>query len=423
MTAASVAEGSNGTQAARTLRDNGMRAVLDKYIYEVTITGYAANGDGVARLGDGRVVFVRGAARGDVCEVSIVSERSGSCRAEIIRIIEPSAHRIEPDCPVYNICGGCDFRHISYEEELRAKLRRLNEALRRIGGVSVQADEILTTGQPESYRNKVVFHTTIKDGRTVIGFYRAASHDICPIERCPLLRDELNETLRGMWADPPPAGNEIKLRVGVNGLADPVEEILDGLVFRMSKNSFFQVNSGAALLLYKRARAYADLSASETLLDLYCGVGSLTLFLGRDSGKAFGIESNPDAVADARKNAELNGLNNVDFVCADAADWKTIDTLPDCVVVDPPRRGLSQKVINKIMEASPSRLVYVSCDPATLARDVKLLNKYEPRQVCAVDMFPGTANVETVVLLSKLKSTTSIKVKIDLDKMLDIFSK
>ena len=368
-------------------------------IHTVTITGYGVNGEGVARLEDGRVVFVPGAVRGEECQVVIVSERSGSCRAEIVSIKKPSLHRIDPECPHYQKCGGCDFQHITYEEELWAKLRRLNDALERIGGTSIHADAILTTGHEKAYRNKAVFHTVVIDDVIKIGFYQASSHELCPVDRCLLLRDELNIALRGLWDNPPPAGAEIMLRVGANGMHEPVTEIMDGITFMMSKSSFFQVNTDAALLLYNKARAYANLSANETLVDLYCGVGTLTLFLGRDAGFALGVENNPDSVADAKRNAQLNEIKNVDFICADAADWDVSNLRPDCVVVDPPRRGLSASVIKKIMELSPSRIVYISCDPATLARDVKLLNKYEVREVCAVDMFPRTANVESCMLL------------------------
>jgi len=454
---------------------------LKNRAYTVEIIGYAAGGEGVARLEDGRVAFVRGGARGDVCEISITSESARSCRGEIVNLLSPSGDRVKPDCEAYPMCGGCDFRHITYEEELWAKLRRLNDALARIGGVSARAEEILSSGRRDAYRNKAVFHTAIVNGKTIVGFFRAGSREVCPVTRCLLLKEELNRALLDLWRDPPEAGTEITLRTGAGRVAKSVikrsgerarsadaraperaatrsdrdfvarsyaggiersgeraasrysgciVETLDGITFRMSGSSFFQVNTDAALILYRQARAYAGLSADETLVDLYCGVGSLTLFVGRDARRAIGVENNPYAIADARANAKIyarasakafagtnekdneidnaranagtNGLGftKFEFALADVAAWET-DIKPDCVIVDPPRQGLSSGAVSKIQELSPSRLVYISCDPATLARDINRLDKYEARKVCAVDMFPGTANVESCVLMVK----------------------
>ncbi len=350
----------------------------------VTVTGYAADGSGVARLSDGRVVFIPGGARGDVCEIALTKEHPRSCRAKIVRVLSPSPYRTEPDCPVYGECGGCDFRHITYEEELRAKLTRVNDALARIGGVSLPAEEILSTGQPDGYRNKAAFRS---DGN-VLGFYRAGSHEVVPIRQCTLLRPELNAALRAA-----PRNRDVTFA--------PDSEELDGLTFKRTGVSFFQVNTAAALLLYRKAREFAALRKNETLLDLYCGVGTLTLFLGRDAGRALGVEREASAVADARVNALHNRID-AEFIHADATAWDSGALRPDCVAVDPPRKGLSLGAVRKILELSPSRVVYLSCDPATLARDIRLLEGYKTRRVAAVDMFPRTANVETVALLCKI---------------------
>ena len=422
--------------------------------HTVSVTGYGSGGEGVARLDDGRVVFIRGAARGDELEIALTKEQPRSARADIVRVLTPSPYRIEPDCPVYPECGGCDFRHITYAEELDAKLRRVNDAIGRIGGLSARVDEILHTGQTDGYRNKAVFHS---DGVS-LGFYRTRSHDVISIDSCHLLSSDLNTALMSLRPGGDVAlrsgrnglgqplkslqsggevtlrsgrnglgqplkslnpdgevtlrsgrnglgqplkrlkpGGEVTLRSGLNGLSQPLEEELDGLVFHVS--GFFQVNTGAALLLYQKVREYAALSKNETLFDLYCGVGTMTLFVGRDAGHALGVELNPDAVDCARENALRNGLAHVEFVCADAANWDADAHKPDCVIVDPPRSGLSRGAINKILELSPSRVVYVSCDPATLARDLRLFDGYAVQDICAVDMFPRTANVECCCLL------------------------
>jgi len=359
----------------------------------VTVTGYSSGGEGIARLCDGRVVFIRGAARGDILEIKLNKLQSRSAQADIIRILTPSPNRVEPDCPVYPLCGGCDFRHVTYEEELQAKLWRVNDAMERIGGLSARVDSIIRTGQIGGYRNKTVLHS---DGKS-LGFYKAKSHEIVPIKKCALLKDDLNAALGNLSAQKPK--HDITLRSGRNGLRPPLEEELDGLVFRVA--GFFQINRDAALLLYNKAREYADLSKSDILVDLYCGVGSLTLYVGRDAGYAMGIEQNPDSVKAARVNARQNGYTHIEFISADAACWDANNLKPDCLIVDPPRKGLLKNTVAKILELSPKKIVYVSCDPATLARDIKALSGYTLADLSAVDMFPRTANIECCGLLRR----------------------
>jgi len=358
--------------------------------HTVTVTGYSSGGDGVARLDDGRVVFIRNAARGDVLEVKLTEERARSTRARIVKILAASRHRIGPECPFFMECGGCDFRHISYEEELDAKLRRVNDALKRIAGVSARAGEILCTGRTSGYRNKAVFHS---DGSSV-GFYRSGSHSVIPIDHCLLLKDDLNDKIKTLRP-----GGDITLRSGRNGPDMPYEEELDGLIFKIS--GFFQVNTDAALLLCQKVREYAGLTGNGVLIDMYCGVGTLTLFAGRDAGFALGIEHDREAVEAARFNARQNNLPNVEFIDADAAEWNTHFELPDCVIVDPPRKGMAPGAVRKVLELSPRKIIYVSCDPATLARDLRGLSGYGISDICAVDMFPRTANIECCCMLEK----------------------
>jgi len=356
----------------------------------VTVTGYSSSGEGVARLDDGRVVFISGAARGDILEIMLTKEQARSANADIVQIVSPSQHRIEPECAFYPGCGGCDFQHLTYEEELDLKLQRVNDAFSRIGKSAARVGEIFCTGQTGGYRNKATFHS---DGIS-LGYYRARSHDIIPIDRCLLLKDDLNNMLKSLVP-----GRGVTIRSGRNGLTPPLEEELDGLVYKVS--GFFQVNTEAALLLFKKVREYAAMSKKETLLDMCCGVGSMTLFVGRDAGKAFGVEQDAIAVKTARENARRNNMPHVGFYRADIAQWKSNGLKPDCVIVDPPRNGLSREAVYKILELSPKRIVYVSCDPATLARDLGALKGYSVREACAIDMFPRTANVECCCLLFK----------------------
>ena len=362
-------------------------------VHEITITGYGSGGEGVGRLEDGKVVFVRGACLDDVLNIKLTKDLSRSAWGEIIRVLKPSAYRVEPDCTHYPQCGGCDYRHMSYEHELDVKLKRVNDALERIGGLTARADEILCTGQTAGYRNKAVFHS---DGRAW-GFYAAGSHNVVPIERCALLKGDLNYALRGLTTDGD--AGEITIRSGRNGISPPLEEELDGFVFRIS--GFFQVNTEAALILFQKAREFAAMSKDETLVDLYCGVGSLTIFVGRDAGHAIGVELNSASIKAARENAQRNNFPHINFISSDVSKWDAGDIKPDCIIVDPPRNGLSKSTVKKIIQLAPKRIVYVSCDPATLARDIKALDGYNLVKACAVDMFPRTANVEVCGLLMK----------------------
>ena len=348
--------------------------------HTVEILDYSADGAGVARLGNGYVVFVDGAVRGDVCEIAITKALPRACCAKIEELIKPSAHRIKVDCPVFGRCGGCDYRHISYEEELFAKRKRVSDALRRIGSVEIEVEEILSTGKINGYRNNI----QLKSDKNKIGFYSKNSHEIVEIKKCLLVNEDMNEAIRQ---------GSVNIRTTTEKIGD--------LTFCISSEAFFQVNTEAALLLYEKAREYADLKPHEFLLDLYCGTGAITLFLGRGTKAALGVELNAAAIADAKENAARNGIKNVEFLCVDAAELDTSGLLPDCVTVDPPRKGLSPGALRKIEELAPARVIYISCDPATLARDIKRLESYEVKRASAVDMFPRTRHVECVVLLNR----------------------
>jgi tRNA/tmRNA/rRNA uracil-C5-methylase (TrmA/RlmC/RlmD family) len=288
------------------------------------------------------------------------------------------------DCPVFYECGGCDFRHISYEEELYAKRKKVNDALSKISGVNVKAEKVLSTGNIYNYRNNTQFKI---DGEK-IGFFRPGSHEVVGINQCLIASEQANKAIKN------------HKNTGIKSLQiRTATETLDNLKFNISPDSFFQVNTEAALLLYEKAAEYADLKPTETLLDLYCGTGSITLFLGRYAKTALGVELNASAVSDAKENAKLNNINNVDFLCADVSQLDVNIFKPDCIVVDPPRKGLSPDVIHKIDELKPSRIIYISCNPATLARDIKLFENYEVNRVSAVDLFPRTKHVEVIAKL------------------------
>ena len=450
--------------------------------HTVTIEGYGEGGMGVARI-DGRVVFVHGALRGEKCRVLILKTLKSVAFAKVLEVIEPSSERITPDCPYFPRCGGCTYRHIRYEEELRLKKQRVQDNLSRIGGSDVTVEEILGARDTLRYRNKAQYPVS-KDG--AVGFYRARTHEVIECEHCLLVKPEADaaaEALREYMQSCRVAGYDEKTGRGlvrhlyvrsnaageslvcvlVNGDklpkedrlvtllrdacpkctgivlgtntkkgnvilgdryrtlwgSDRLEDTLCGKTFRLSVPSFYQVNRIQAERLYAKAIEFAGLTGQETVLDLYCGAGTITLALSDHAKKVLGAEIVPEAIDDARENAARNGVKNAEFFCGDASDvakkLARENLRPDVITVDPPRKGLAADVVESIAEMQPQRVVYVSCDSATMARDVKRLADlgYTAQRACAVDMFPRADHVETVVLLSHKKPDGHINVKVE----------
>ena len=455
--------------------------------HTVTIEGYGEGGMGVARI-DGRVVFVHGALRGEKCRVLILKTLKSVAFAKVLEVLEPSSERITPDCPYFPRCGGCTYRHIRYEEELRLKKQRVQDNLSRIGGSDVTVEEILGAQDTLRYRNKAQYPVS-KDG--AVGFYRARTHEVIECEHCLLVKPEADaaaEALREYMQSCRVAGYDEKTGRGlvrhlyirsnaageslvcvlVNGDklpkedrlvtllrdacpkctgivlgtntkkgnvilgdryrtlwgSDRLEDTLCGKTFRLSVPSFYQVNRVQAERLYAKAIEFAGLTGQETVLDLYCGAGTITLALSDHAKKVLGAEIVPETIDDARENAARNGVKNAEFFCGDASDvakkLARENLRPDVITVDPPRKGLAADVVESIAEMQPQRVVYVSCDSATMARDVKRLADlgYTAQRACAVDMFPRADHVETVVLLSKGKvDSKKIRVEFSLEDM------
>ena len=439
-------------------------------IHALRIDGYAEGGAGVARI-DGRVVFVRGALRGELVNAQILKVSRRAAYARTVELLETSPCRRTPDCPYFPRCGGCTFRHMDYGEELSLKRQRVQDALARLGGSDVAVEEILGAEDILRYRNKSIWPVSPSGA---VGFYRARSHEVVDAERCLLVTREAEAaagalrawmaryhvrgydetTGRGLIrhlftragvrgkcllcvvanADALPREAELTaaLRAACPGAAGIVlntnrertnvvlggayrtlwgesvlEDTLCGHRFRLSVPAFYQVNHAQCERLYAKAAEFAGLNGTETLLDLYCGAGTITQTMAPLVRRAIGAEIVPEAVSDARKNAMENGLANAEFFCGDAsqvAEKLAGDGLrPDVVTVDPPRRGLAEDVVRSIAAMSPERIVYVSCDPATLGRDVRRFAAYGYRaaRACAVDMFPRADHCETVALLNK----------------------
>lgn len=469
-----------------------MAAIEKNQLVELEITGMTAQGAGVGRA-HGMAVFVPLTAIGDRAWVRIVKVTKKYAYGKLMQLVVASPDRVEPDCACYAQCGGCCYRHISYEAEKKVKEERVREALVRIGGFSqLPLSPLVGAASRNGYRNKALLPLGLsKEGELTMGFYAVNSHRIVDCSACLLQPAVFNQAMEAFraWAktygDPVYEesthsgrmrrlylrygektgevlacvvvnGNGLHhepelveaLRQAVPGLTsvvinsnrektnvalgkkcrtawgrDTIQDQLCGLTFQISPLSFYQVNRTQAERLYQLAGEYAELTGTELLLDLYCGTGTIGLSLAKKSRRVIGVEIVPQAVENARENARINGIENAEFFCADAA--KAAQMLaqrgerPDVVVLDPPRKGCSPELIQTVLDFGPRRIVYVSCDPATLARDLKLFAAlgYAPVKATPVDMFPGTSHVETVVLLSQQKPDDTIEIDLDLDEL------
>ena len=444
-------------------------------LYEAVITDYTAEGQGVARI-DGIAVFVPNAIAGERVRLRIEHVGKTWAAGKMTEILERSPHRVNRECPVAKLCGGCDFWHMDYEEECRLKAERVKSCLNRLAGEQLTQMPILAAPACHGYRNKAQYPVAGKKGRACAGFFKAGTHEVIENNRCLILPeesdlvkaavidhvnqyripayDEATHTglLRHIYVRRGAVSGQILVCLVVNGEKLPqtpalierlkklpgfttlvlsvnkkkgnavlgdqfvtlygpgyIEDTLCGLRFRLSPRSFYQVNHHQAQRLYEAAIRQAAITKNDLVLDLYCGVGTITLAMAASAGKVIGVEVIQQAVEDARDNAKRNGIENAEFLCADAGqaalalEQKGIH--PDVITVDPPRKGLNSDTIEAIARMTPKRLVYISCDPATLARDVALLKEsgFHLLSAQAADLFPRCSHVETVCLLSRNK--------------------
>ena len=486
-----------------------MASIKKNDIITAEIEGMTSEGSGVAHY-DGMAVFVPGSAPGDVAEIIVIKVTRSYAVGKIKTLTKPGAGRCEPDCPAFPKCGGCTFRHLAYAEECEIKRRRVNDAMKRIGGTDMEAEEFLPADFSDRYRNKAQIPFGEENGKAVFGFYAGHSHRMIPFSDC-LLQPEIfgaiaqatanfiNDTPNDVYDETTGKGRfrHLYIRrgfatgeimvcavVNANGLvredefvrriravspgiksivinsnrektnvilggkcrtawgSDTIRDTLCGLTFEISPLSFYQVNRSQTEKLYRRAAEYAGLvdgyavpdgrhavpdgrhavpdgrhavpdgrhavpDKSQVIFDLYCGTGTVGLSMATKAKRLYGIEIVPDAVSDAIRNAKLNHIDNAEFICGDAREeaQKLVarGIQPDVVIVDPPRKGCSEEAVELLNNIAPKRIVYISCDPATLARDVARLRQYgwQVERFTAVDMFPRTANVETVALLSQ----------------------
>lgn len=446
----------------------------NKLIFPLSITGMTNMGAGVAKEEGGKTVFVKGGVEGDEADVFIIKETASYDIAAIEKLTKASPYRKDPDCDCCKACGGCVFRHVTYEKEKQIKLEHVKEAFRRYASIDIDANDV-ETANVDRYRNNVRYPVAKgKDGRLFAGFFSEHSHRVVNVSDCLTQKSVMNGVLaacvESLNANGLSAYDEntckgyvrhICLRTNregkvsvcfvVNGRTvseglenvcksvaerfdnltgvyvnfnpkntnvifgdvtetvtekEKLTETLCGRKFSISPRSFFQVNTETAELLFDRAGEYLDASDNDVVIDLYCGTGTVGICTVGKKTKLYGCEIIPEAVADAGVNAEENGMENFHFDCCDASEGiKRCAELyghATAMTVDPPRKGLSPETVNAILESGIPKVVYISCNPDTLARDVKLLGeKYKLKKISLFDMFPRTSHVETVVLLSR----------------------
>ena len=439
-------------------------------IIKTHIVSINAQGQGVAKI-EGYVVFVNDALPGEDCTIRITKVLTKYAHAKLIKRENDSKLRDKPKCAHYEECGGCQLQHINYKGQLLLKQKNVIDAFNKTGlKVKDKILPTVGMKNPWNYRNKVVFNVA-KDGeKAIVGMYGANSHRMTEIEKCHLLNENLNVLLpvvrahlKYLYAKEALAalpfdkvfgrvGQEKQMMAGFISKSD-VPRYIDSLVvnlrranndivsifhnktyddsgnlsrdntflwgmhsiegeigdmkFDVSPNSFFQINTVQTHKLYEIVKDYCSLTGDEIVFDLYCGVGTIGMYVAGDAKKVYGIESVVDAVENAQKNAKRNNVRNIEFLKGDCEKMLpsllNSDIRPDVAIIDPPRKGCTSKFIDILSKTECKKIVYVSCNPATLARDVKLLlNKgYSVDKIQPVDMFPHTYHVETVVLMSR----------------------
>ena len=452
-------------------------------IYQVIIEDMSHSGEGIGKV-NGFPLFVKDAIIGDEVEVKVMKAKKNYAFARLMKVITPSAQRMNPPCPVHKQCGGCQIQAMDYVAQLSFKQNMVKNNLQRIGGFeNVVMDEIIGMQEPFRYRNKAQYPIgRNREGKIIAGFYAGRTHDIMACDDCllgakenALILQKVIEYMENTGVEPydessglgvvrhvlirkgfatgqwmvclvinatklPHADILIKSLCRIPGMTSIsfssnmqrdnvimgksyetlwgqpyIQDNIKDIRYRISPLSFFQVNPIQTERLYAKALEYAGLTGEETVWDLYCGTGSISLFLAQKAKKVYGVEIIPQAIDDARKNAADNLIENAEFFVGKAEEVfvKEYEENPqkataDVVVVDPPRKGCDEELLRAILKMGPKRIVYVSCDSATLARDLKILceGEYELKKVQPVDLFPHTVHVETVVMLSRTEGTT-----------------
>lgn len=444
-------------------------------VITVDVTAVGSEGEGIARREDGYTYFVPGALPGDRAEILSLKENKSYGYGKLLRLIEPSPHRVEPGCAVFGKCGGCSLLSADYGFQLELKRRAVADALERIGGFDFKTVAPCVAGKSEfRYRNKAQYPLVRTEKGIEFGFFAPRSHRVVPCADCRLQAPELNliaakitawaneagisvydegtgrgclrhiyvrtgreETVAAVIAAYRPDGLDaladrlwqkfpktVGLVLNLNPKAtnailgekqrivrgrDYIVDSIGGIKYKVNYRSFYQVNSYTTEKLYDKVRELCALTGRERVFDLYCGAGTIGLYLAGEAASVTGIEIVPEAVENARENAALNGITNADFFCGRAEElchkMAEDGARADVVVLDPPRKGCEPALLDAAAALGPERIVYVSCNPSTMARDCALLRGlgYELKEAVPFDQFPHTAHVECVAVMEREK--------------------
>ena len=388
---------------------------------EVKIIDLDHKGNGIARI-DNKIVFVPKCVTGDLVDIDIVKSHKKYDEGRVKKVIEVSDDRIESLCPYYEVCGGCNISTLNYSKQLEYKKNKVINIFKRYMGIDINP-EIIGSDNRYEYRNKITYH--VDNG--VVGLV-SIDNKLLKIDSCVLVSDIVNELYGYICKEDLSDVKKIIIKECDNGLIlsidgkmniDSFKELClsiyvcgecvykkdDGYInigdikYRVSLDSFFQVNSKNISRLYNVILKYGEFKNSDRVIDLYCGVGSISLYVSKYVDSVLGIEIISDAINDAKENAKLNNIDNVEFICGDVSKLVDDNVFGNIVIVDPPRIGLDNHTIDVLNNIDVDKLIYVSCDPMTLVRDLSKLDNYNIVDVCLVDMFPQTHHVESVVLL------------------------
>lgn len=383
-------------------------------IYKIKVIDEDNNGNGITRI-DNMVVFIKNALKDEELEIKIIEINKHYATAKIENIITKSKDRIEIICPFNDKCGGCSFLHTTYEKEKELK----HKYLENLFNTNIN---YLETKNIYNYRNKVTLH--VLNG--ILGMYNDKTHNICKINHCKLLSPKINEIIHDLKNYNLNNIKEIMIRdinnktmINIQTIKEDKEILninadslyindkyikgdktlidnINNIKYSISPKSFYQINKEGMINIYDKAKEY--ISKGNKLLDLYCGTGTIGIYLKDNFNEIIGCEINESSIKDANENKKLNNLKNIEFILNDA---KNIKGNFDSIVVDPPRSGLSKNVIKFLDNSNASKIVYISCNPKTLKRDIDLLNNYELKEISCADMFPRTKHIECVCLLEK----------------------
>ena len=381
-------------------------------------------GRGIGKINN-KVIFIPNTLPGEIVEINITKDKKNYCEGRVVNYIKKSSSRIQAKCPYFEKCGGCDLMHLTYTDQLKYKQQKIEDIICRYTNLNIKISPIIPSDNIYNYRNKMSFHVNSKS----IGLYEKQSNKIINIEKCLLADQKINTILNKLNKMQLNAKNIIiratndETMIYYDGNINNIEslnintivnedkiikgsghitETLNKMKFIISPQSFFQINTRQTIKLYDKIKEMANISKTDKLLDLYCGTGTIGLYISNSCNNVIGIDICKSAIDDANKNKILNNIDNATYIASDAKDAvKNLNFKPDVVVIDPPRSGLFKGMANDIFNFKSPKIIYVSCNPITLARDLQTLsNMYNIQEIQPIDLFPHTYHVECIVLLT-----------------------